>query len=189
MNTQTTPVQVETPYGTLFVAVAAADRHSYYDMERGSVTELRPEVWVASNSDFQGDPGAEQHWTIRGRAYAVHYHMIREERRIGHWHKSFTPDAGGFRNDRRAPVEFGTPTWDKMWDALTTALDDFAARHPEWENISRYLRFHHDAESAADRAADARREAAKHDAEAEEHRSRAAHFASAVQGSSITLRG
>lgn len=189
MRTQTTPVQTETPYGTLYVAVAAADRRSYHDRERGNVTELRPEVWVASDPGFEADPGAEQHWTIRGRAYAVHYHVIFEERPGGKWHRSHTPYGGGFRNDRRNPVEFGTKTFDLMWDAVTAALDDFAVRHPGWEDVSRYLLLSHDAASAESKAEDARREAAQHDAEAAGLRKQAGRFAASLPGSGIDLSG
>lgn len=187
MKTQTTPVQVETAYGTLYVAVAAADRHSYHDMERGDVVDLRPEVWVASDPEFTGDPGVDRHWTIRGRAYAVHYHVISEGRTDGRWHRSHTPYGGGFRNDRRGPVEFGTKTFDLMWDAVATALDSFAARHPKWEDVSRYLLLSHDAASAEGKAANARREAEEHDATAADFRAQAKRFAAVLPGSGIDL--
>lgn len=189
MNTQTSPVQVKTAYGTLYVAVAAADRHSYHDTERGNVTDLRPEVWVASDPEFTADPGAAEHWTIRGRAYGVHYHVISEMRSDGRWHRSHTPYAGGFRNDRRGPVEFRTKTFDLMWEAVTTALDEFAARYPAWEDVSRYLLLAGDAAAAESRAADARREAEKHDASAADSRARAERFANAAAKSGITLNG
>lgn len=189
MKTQTTPVQVKTAYGALFIAVAAADRHSYHDMERGSVTDLRPELWVASDPEFEADPAAEQHWTIRGRSYGVHYHVILEDRRDGRWHRHHAPYAGGFRNDRRGPVEFGTKTFDLMWDAVTTALDNFAASHPGWEDVSRYLLHANDARAAEFRAAEARKEAEQHEAAAAEHRARAERFAAAVKGGAISLTG
>lgn len=185
--TQTTPVQVETKYGTLYIAVASADPHSYHDTERGNVTDLRPEVWVASTPEFEANPRAEQHWTIRGRAYAVHYHVIREERGDGTWHRSHTPYNGGFRNDRGGSVEFRTATYDLMWDAVITALDAFAASHPGWEDVSRYLLFSRDAERAEYRAANARKEAEQHDADAATAREQAKRFKATVSASGIRL--
>lgn len=189
MRTQTSPVLVETKYGTLYVAVASADRRSYRDMKRGDVTDLRPEVWVSTTPQFDADPGAEQHWTIRGRAYAVRCDVIFEERTDGTWHRIRTPYAGGFRNDRRGEVEFGTKTFDLMWEAVVTALDAFAARHPGWEDVSRYLLFSGDAARAESRAADARKEAAKHDADAANARMQGERFAGVLPTSGIVLTG
>lgn len=159
-NTQSTPVAVSTKLGKLYVAVATADPESYHETERGNVTNLRPELWVATDMEFDADPNAADHWTIRGRAYAVHYHIVRAR---GEWIRSHTPYAGGFRNDRKGQVEFRTKTWDLMWEALTEGLDAFAEAHPGWEELSLYMLHSANESSARGKAAEARREAAEHD--------------------------
>lgn len=166
-NTQSTPVAVETEFGTLYVAVACADERSYHDSERGNVTDLRGELWIATDPGFEADPNAAQHWTIRGRAYALHYHVVRDR---GAWHRSHTPYGGGFRNDRKNPVEFNSKTWDLMWEATLKALNAFSKEHPGWEELSRYMLHESDESRARSKAEDARREAAKHDEKAKEHR-------------------
>jgi hypothetical protein len=163
-NTQSTPVCIETKFGKLYVAVATADPRSYHDTEWGNVTELRPELWVATDAEFDADPNAADHWTIRGRAHALHYHIIRDR---NEWIRSHTPYAGGFRNDRRSPVEVRTKTWDLMWATLTEGLDVFAKAYPGWEELSRYMLHSSYEDRARRKAEDARREAAEHDKDAE----------------------
>jgi hypothetical protein len=166
-NTQSTPVSVDTKFGKLYLAVATADARNYHDMKRGNVTDLRPELWVATDAGFDADPSAADHWTIRGRAYAVHYHIIRDR---NEWIRSHVPYAGGFRNDRRGQVEVRTKTWDLMWDALTEGLDAFAKAYPGWEELSRYMLHSSDEDRARRKAEEARREAVKHDEIADKHR-------------------
>jgi hypothetical protein len=166
MRTQSTPVAVETQFGTLYVAVACADPHSYHDSERGNVTDLRPELWVATDAGFEADPGAADHWTIRGRAYALHYQVIRER---GEWHRNHAPYGGGFRNDRRGQVEFRTKTWDQMWAATIEGLNAFHQRTPGWEGLSVYMLHAADESGARGRAETARREAEQHDKTAAGH--------------------
>lgn len=178
-NTPTTPVTVDTKYGKLYVSVAQADPHSYHDSERGNVTDLRPLVWIASDPGFEADPDAADHWTIRGRAYAVHYHVFFEDRtgieyangyKGERWHRdSYTPYRGGFRTDRRAPVEYSTKTYDLMWEAVTEALDAFAEQHPGWDRFSVYLLHAANARREYGKAAEARAEAAKRDAAGDAH--------------------
>lgn len=176
MKTETTPVKVDTTHGPLYIAVMPADRHSYYDSERGDVTDLRPFLRIATDPAFEADPTHTDHWTIRGRAYAVHYEVFFEDRtgiecangyQGERWHRSgYTPYRGGFRNDRRGPVEFGTATYTAMWAAVVDALDTFDASHPGWMELSRFLLLRAGAAGEADRAEEARQQAAKHDAEA-----------------------
>lgn len=166
-NTQSTPVVVDTTFGKLYIAVANADPRSYHDSDRGNVTDLRGELWIATDAGFDADPNAADHWTIRGRAYAVHYHVVKYR---GEWLRSHTPYNGGFRNDRRGQVEFRTKTWEQMWDAVESALNAFDKQHPGWEDLSRFMLHQSDEGSARGKAADARREAGKHDETAEGHR-------------------
>ncbi len=166
-NTQSTPVAIETKFGTLYVAVACADERSYHDSERGDVTDLRGELWIATDPGFEADPNAAQHWTIRGRAYAVHYHVVRDR---GQWHRSHVPYGGGFRNDRKSPVEFNTKTWDLMWEATVKALNTFHKQHSGWEEMSRYMLHESNESRARSKAEDARREAEGHDKAADGHK-------------------
>lgn len=166
MDTQSTPVIIDTKYGKLYVAVACADPHSYHDMERGNVTDLRGELWVATDAGFDADPNAADHWTIRGRAYAMHCHMVRDRNT---WQRNHVPYGGGFRNDRGTSVEYSTKTWDLMWEATVTALDAFHEQNPGWENLSRYMLHESDESRARRKAEDARREAARYDDTAREH--------------------
>lgn len=166
MRTQSTPVAVETKFGSLYVAVACADPREYHEMGRGNVVDLRPELWVATDAGFEGDPNAADHWTIRGRAYALHYHVVRER---GEWHRSHTPYNGGFRNDRRGQVEFRTKTWDQMWEATVEGLNTFHKRTPGWEGLSVYMLHAANERIEQDRAETARREAEQHDKTAAGH--------------------
>lgn len=184
MKTQSTPVAVETQYGTLYLAVACADPHSYRDSERGNVTDLRPEIWVATDPGFEADPNAAQHWTIRGRAYAMHYHVVRDR---GAWHRSHAPYGGGFRNDRKNPVEFNTKTWDLMWEATVKALDTFHRQNPGWEELSRYMLHAANESSARSRAKDARQAAERHDETADECRAEREREGKAIPASLLAL--
>lgn len=177
MKTETTPVRLTTPYGPLYVAVMRADRYSYHDTERGNVTDLRPFLRIATDAAFSGDPKADDHWTIRGRSYAVHYEILFEDRTKiraypgyegERWHRNHTPHGGGFRNDVRNPIEFNAKTFTLMWDTVTKALDTFDATYPGWQDLSRYLL--HEGESNAERfrADQARKEAKAHDAKADQ---------------------
>ena len=147
MNPESTPHKVDTPYGVLYIAVMRSEEHSFHDSERGNVTELRPRIRVASDSLFEADPSDADHWTIRGRAYAVHetyqFNAAPTTYRNGfterHWRSGDTPYRGGFRNDKRRPVEIRTATYDLMEKAVTDALDSFAADHPDWAKFSEYL--------------------------------------------------
>jgi hypothetical protein len=179
---------METKYGALYIAIEPADEYSYRDTERGNVIELRPQLRVCTAPEFEADAVAE-HWTIRGRAYTIHDFMIFDARRDGRWHRLRSPYMGGFRNDRRGPVEFRTATFDLMRDTVVTALDEFAARHPGWEDVSRYLLHSNKATGAELAAMEARREAERYDAEAAEFRTRAEPFAAALSKSGISLTG
>ncbi len=167
MRTQSTPVVVETPYGALYVAVACADARSYHDTGRGNVTDLRGELWVATDPAFDADPDAAEHWTIRGRAYALHLHMVRDR---DAWHQSHVPYGGGFRSDRGNVVDFNTKTRSVMEEALFKALDVFHRNNPGWEQLSRFMLHAANENSARGRAATAREEAAKYDETADGHR-------------------
>jgi hypothetical protein len=170
MKTPTTPVRLDTPLGPLYVAVDTATRHSYYDSERGDVTELRPELRVASDPEFTADPNHTDHWTIRKSAHGVHYVIFFEDRTRfegGRWHRDgYTPYQGGFVNNMRKPVGFMSKTWDLMWQTLTEALDRFDVDHPRWQDLSRYLLLRSEQTRHEARAADLRREAEEHDAKA-----------------------
>lgn len=176
MQTLTTPIEIDTPHGPLYVAVERAERHSYCDSERGNVTELRPFLRVASDPTFEADPNAEEHWTIRRRSYGVHYTIFFEDRtgieyaaadmKGERWHYDRAPYAGGFRADHGGLVEFGTKTWDLMWAAVSAALDAFDAAHPGWQELSRYLLLWSDADTACDKARDLRKKATEQDQKA-----------------------
>lgn len=167
MKTQSKPVAVETTFGKLYVAVANADPHSYHAMGRGNVTDLRPELWVATDAEFEADPNAADYWTIRGRAYALYYQVIRWR---GEWQRSHTPYNGGFRDDRRGQVKFQTKTWDQMWEAVVEGLDAFHRQTPGWEALSVYMLHAANESGEQGKAATARREAEGHDKEAAGHR-------------------
>lgn len=189
MNTETTPITMTTPLGPLYLAVMCADRYSYHSMDRGNVTDLRPMVRVATDSTFDADPTHADHWTIRGRAYAVHYEIFFEDRtKIEYangyqgerWHRERTPYAGGFRKDNGGHVPFGTATWDVMWKTLSDALDTFDANTPGWQDLSRYLLLRGDQHTEEHKAAELRREAAEHDTNALNHGIEAARWADKV---------
>lgn len=182
MQTPTTPVVVETKYGKLYIVVARAERDSYHDMERGSVTDLRPVVWAASDPAFTANPNAAEHWTIRGRAYAVHHHLFYGGRGLvtQGWNRDSPPYAGGFRADHGGQVERTSKTFDLMWEATTTALDTFHADYPGWEELSRYLLLNGDGNSAHEAAEQARAEAVEQDKVAEEFRVMAARIAASL---------
>lgn len=194
----TTPVTFTTPYGPLYIAVIAADRHSYHDTERGDVTDLRPHLRIASDPTFSGSPKADEHWTIRRRAYAVHYEIFFEDRTkikyaaadmVGErWHRSgYTPYGGGFRNDMRVPVEFRTKTFNLMWDAVSATLDTFDASHTGWQNLSRYLLHEQEAAAERHRADEARKEAKAHDAKADQSAVEAACLAADIPSDVFSL--
>lgn len=175
MQTETTPIKTTTPYGALYIAVSRAERYSYHDSERGNVTDLRPFLRVASDPAFEADPYATEHWTIRRRAYAVHYKIYFEDRTPlnfpkgmngERWHHDGTPYRGGFRNDKRQPVDILTKTWDLMWDAVTVGLDAFAEQHPGWQDLSRYLLIRSEQAGHEFNATRLRSEAAECDAKA-----------------------
>ncbi len=167
MNPESTPHKLDTPYGVLYVAVMRTKEDSFRDTERGNVMELRPRVRVASDVCFEANPAAASHWTIRGRAYAVHRTYTFQDLahitynngvNAGRWHPENNPNHGGFRNATRKPVEFRTPTYDLMETAVTDALDSFAADHPDWAVFSEYLYRAAKEGSARMEAAQAKRE-------------------------------
>lgn len=184
MRTQSTPVTVETEFGILYVAVACADPYSYHDSARGNVTDLRPEVWVATDAGFEADPNAFDHWTIRGRAYAVHYQMVRDR---GAWHFNHAPYAGGLRDDRRGQVKFQSKTWEMMREAVLKALDTFHRQHPGWEELSLYMLHKANEDSERGKAEAARREAEKHDGAADGHRALKDKAGARVPGAMMAL--
>lgn len=148
MNPDSTPHRISTPYGALYLSIRRARQDHFHEEGRGDVTELVPRIRVASDASFEADPNATDHWTIRARAYAVHnvYYFkdlthveYSDGRRGDRWHAEDAPYRGGFRNDRRQPVDFRTATWDLMDKAVTAALDSFAADRPEWGRYSEYL--------------------------------------------------
>lgn len=168
MQTPTVPVPVETQYGTLYVVVASADAHSYHDTQRGDVTDLRPMLWVSTDPEFGDDLRPEASWTIRGRAYHVHYRLFYQDRSHLAGGERWHPDGyqtlrGKFRNDRGAPVDFKSKTWDLMWAAMTGAVDTFTAEHPGWDGLSRYLHHRDNTGREEAAAANARQEAWEHE--------------------------
>lgn len=166
MNTETTPIRFTTLYGPLYIAVMRANLSEWNDTERGNVSELRPRLRIASDPAFEADPAAEDHWTIRGRAYAVHYEIL-HNRRSGEWERGdHTPYQGGFRKANRGPVAFRTATWDAMWEEVIRALDTFDATHPGWKNLSSYLHYRGQCDSHEFKAAQLRREAADEESKA-----------------------
>jgi hypothetical protein len=176
MNPETNPVTVDTPYGKLYVAVISATEDVHYQSGEGRVVDVSPRVRVATDPTFEADPGHADHWTIRRRAYAVHKTLyFRDLTHIeysngnngGRWQAEESPYKGGFRNDRRAQVEYGTKTWDMMRDAVHDALDKFAAAHPGWEDFSRYLLLKGKHDRRISEAVDLRVQADKEQAEAE----------------------
>jgi hypothetical protein len=105
------------------------------------VTALRPRIRVATDPTFEADPAADDHFIIRGRAYAVHrsFYFQANHHTGDPWQMEDAPYRGGYRNDRRAPVEFSQKTWDVINAAVIAALDAFVADHPEWRHFSEYL--------------------------------------------------
>lgn len=190
MNTATTPVRIDTAHGPLHVAVAPAVRSTSYVEGTGNVTELRPRLRVATDPTFEADPNHADHWTIRGRAYAVHLVIVFRDLthltyvsgyRGERWHKDdHTPYRGGFRNDKRKQVEFRTPTWDLMWATMTTALEAFNTDHDGWMDLSRFLLMTADAEAEINEAEEARRTADKHDEKARAFAAEAQLYSAAV---------
>lgn len=175
MYTPTTPIRINNPLGPLYIAVTGADVHSYHDRERGNVIKYRPCVRIGSNAEFTADPAAEDHWTVRGRSYAVHYEVFYEDRTAhtaapyDRWHTRPRPYKGGFVTDLYEPVLYSAKTFDTMWNAVVTTLDAFDADHPGWRDLSRFLLHRGDASAATGRAEAARREAAEHDKVAAHH--------------------
>lgn len=183
MNPETNPIKVYTPLGPLHIAVIGADEETYYEHKRGHQTDIRPRVRVATDPTFEADPDHPDHWTIRRRAYAVHRTFFFEDRthvvydngvNAGRWHHETAPYRGGYRNDRRGQVEFGTKTYDLMDKTVTAALDEFAADYPEWADFSVYLllankrdRAHTESTELRRQAAEAERRAAEMDKEAQ----------------------
>lgn len=164
-TTPTAPVAMHTRYGLLYVAVIEADRHSYHDTDRGDVTDIRPRVRAATDPTFDADPAHADHWTIRGRSYAVHntYYFQDLTHVFGErWHKESSPYGGGFRNDS-GQVPYSTATYDQMAAAVVTALDAFADAHSGWTDLSRYLLHRSDTATALYRAEQARKEAEQHE--------------------------
>lgn len=175
MNPETSPVVVDSPYGKLYVAVIRAEEDRIHDSERGWVTELRPRVRVASDPGFEADPSHADHWTIRGRAYAVHQTVYRHDLRHvvygngangGLWHTQESPHRGGFRNDKRRQVEFRTPTWDLMRNTMHAALDEFHRTNKGWEEFSTYLLLKGKRDSEVNEAVRLRAEASEHETRA-----------------------
>lgn len=177
MLTETTPVIMDTPFGKLYVAVTTAKEDEYHVAGRGNVTDLHPCVRVATDPTFEADPNHADHWTIRGRAYAVHRTFWFQDRShivygngvsAGRWHGETSPYKGGYRNDRRNEVKYGTKTYDLMDQAVTDALDKFAADHPQWGDLSLYLLFNRERNSALAEVARLNKEAAQAAARAAE---------------------
>jgi len=170
MQTITTPLRYDTPHGTLYLAVTTAMPDNFHEVDgRGDVTELRPRVHVATNPDFEANPNHPDHWTIRRRAYALaatfYLHDLSHVRYSngytgGRWHtNSRTGLAGGYVNDRGNKVEYQSATYDLMDKAVTDTLDAFHAEHPQWVELSIYLRLAADHDSAMKEADRLRKEA------------------------------
>ncbi|MFF9879983.1 hypothetical protein, partial [Staphylococcus pasteuri] len=159
------------------VVVASADAHSYHDRERGNVTDLRPMLWVSTDPEFGEDLMREASWTIRGRAYYVHYRLFYQDRSHlpggGRWHPDgYQPLRGKFRNDRGGLVDFQSKTWGLMWDAMVGAADTFTAGHSGWDGLSCHLYHRDNAEREDAAAANALQEAWEHEQRAIRHRER-----------------
>jgi len=144
MKTETTATEIETPLGTLYVAVRFAREDSWHDSEQGYVTEMRPRVFVSSSPDFEADTKAAEHWTIRGREYgvqAVFYFQPPTPYNKNHWHADHKDWRGdGYLNDRGIKLDWSTATSKLIDETVRTALDTFAAEHPDWAELSKWLR-------------------------------------------------
>ena len=164
MKMSTEPVEMTTAYGSLFVAVASAGRDTHYDKElRQNVSSFRPRLYVATDRTFEADPQADEYWVIRRRAYAVLRVFTKGTDVLNSegWQMGDTPYGGGFRNQLRQPVEVRTSTYDLMDAAVLKALDEFAAAHPQWADLSMHLRYRDEARGAELTAAQARAELEK----------------------------
>jgi hypothetical protein len=171
MKTPTTPLKFTTLYGPLYIAVLAANAHSYHDTERGNVTDLRPSLRVASSSAFEAEPARADHWTIRRRPYGVHWEIFHEDRTAlggDRWHRT-APYRGGFRADHGGPVETQTKTFDLMWEETVRALDTFDAQNEGWRDLSVHLLHQQRADAAFVKEHNAYREAEKYLAEGQAH--------------------
>lgn len=179
MKMPTRPITLHTEYGALFVSVVAAIEQRHYDVdERRDVVTIQPQVYVSSTPEFAADPQTEDHWVIRKRRYAVLHkfrfhdlsHLANADGVPGNrWHMEDTPDRGGYRNDRHAPVQVLSATWDLMDAAVTDALDAFDSAHPAWRDLSLYL-WHKERQASAElKAARLRTELAKAEEKAQRY--------------------
>lgn len=190
MKTETTPVPVHTPLGTLYVAIRRAREDSWHETGKGNVTALRPRLFVSTAPEFEAEPSASEHWTIRGRRYGVQcVFYFHDTPRFAHgdtWHKDNQAWSGdGYRDDHNGPIKFQSATWGAIDAAVRTGLDAFTAMHPRWAQLSEYLTHDSDAKSAASEAEQLRREATQHAA-----RSAALDIAAlaAIEGAPAELR-
>jgi hypothetical protein len=168
MKTETTPVPVDTPLGTLYVAIRRAREDSYHETGRGRVTVLRPRLFVSTAPEFEARPDASEHWVIRGRKYGVQKVFYTRDTPNNVWHHDNRDWSGdGYRDDRNGEVNFRTATHNAIDGAVTAGLDVFATLHPQWAQVSEYLEHHAEAESAASKALTLRHEANKHEARGE----------------------
>lgn len=169
MQTPTEPLKFDTAYGALYIAISPATEQRAHISGQGNVTEVLPRVHVATDPTFEADPAHTDHWTIRGRAYAVH--QVYNFRTMApadssRWRLGSNPYGGGFRNDKGRPVEVRTATYDLMDKAVSDALDEFEAEYPQWVDLSVYLLLTGKRESALAEAARLRKEAEQREDEA-----------------------
>lgn len=150
MQTTTTPMQMDTVLGPLFVSVTAAKNFRHYDVDqREDVNILRPRLYVSTNTQFEGDADNSEHWTLRGRPYSVLrlYNFLdlthlryNNGSDGGRWHAEDNPHGGGYRNPKNRTVEARTPAHDLMDATVLMTLDTFATQYPQWGELSNYLR-------------------------------------------------
>jgi hypothetical protein len=104
--------------------------------------------------------------------YGLHYTLFRDENlSYGPWHRvSDQPYRGKFRTDRNTQVEYGTPTWNLLWETVTAALDTFHEQTFGWEGLSTYLRHAVRAETENDEIGRLRVEIGEREKRADGHR-------------------
>lgn len=190
MKTATTATEVETPHGTLYVAVRMAQEDSYHETGQGYVTVLRPRLFVSTSPDFEAQPSAAEHWVIRGRKYGVQKVYVFNERHVeagtDPWwgdHKDW--DGDGYRNDRGGEVEWRTPTRTLLENTVKAAMNTYIAEHPEWAQLSVWLRHTYEANRLRDKVADLQAEIAKKVAEAEELNAKRVEIAEALSPATL----
>jgi hypothetical protein len=166
--------EVEIESGTLYIQILRAERKTYSGgfSGREDTEEIQGRVWLATDPQFEGDP-ALGFVKVRGRKYTIDYQVkkVRAPKPEHTWTRE-SNYTGGYRNEKKQPVDYQAKAWDSLDGMLHEALDKFAAEHPEWVKESTRLLFESEVAKNVYKATELRKEADKHNAEAEKWRRR-----------------